>query len=278
MLSYRHSFHAGNFADVIKHVCLLDILDYLTQKDKPLCYIDTHAGSGAYSLQSASAQKNQEYNTGIGKLWQATDLPPALQRYLQQVRAFNSSNRLTAYPGSPWFAQQALRASDRLLLCELHSSEVPLLRNQFRQDKRVHIRHEDGLAFCNAALPPKEKRALVLIDPSYEIKTEYQQVADTLIKAHKRFATGCYALWYPVTERAYIDRLEKTLKRSGIRNILLLELSIAPDTQPGMTASGMIIINPPWQLAATMQQVLPVLAQQLAGDSGTFRNQWLVPE
>lgn len=278
LLSYRHSFHAGNFADVIKHVCLIDILDYLTQKDKPLCYIDTHSGSGAYSLLSAAAQKNHEYLTGIGKLWQAGDLPSPVQRYVELVARLNSSAELQAYPGSPWFAQQMLRSTDRLFLCELHNTEAPLLRDLVRRDKRIHVRHEDGLKFCLSVLPPKEKRALVLIDPSYELDGDYGRVADTLAHAHKRFATGCYALWYPVVDRRRIDRLEESLSRTGIRNILLLELGIAADGGKGMTASGMIIINPPWQLADTMKSVLPFLAHRLGGAGGHFRNEWLVQE
>lgn len=278
MLSYRHSYHAGNFADVIKHVTLIEILDYLTQKDKPLCYIDTHSGSGAYSLHSAEAKKNQEYQTGIGKLWQASNLPEALQRYRDIVSEFNSGNKLNAYPGSPWFAQHLLREHDRLFLSELHSNEIVLLRNNFKADKRINVRNEDGLKLCLSLLPPKEKRALVLIDPSYEIKTEYQQVVDTLIHAHKRFASGCYALWYPMVERAKMTRMEKNLQRSGIRNILLLEIGIAADNSGGMTASGMIVINPPWQLADRMKSILPYLAQQLGGDAGNFRLQQLVSE
>lgn len=276
MLSYRHSYHAGNFADVIKHLCLVEILQYLTQKDKPLCYIDTHSGGGAYTLQSSNAQKNQEYLNGIGKLYQRDDLPEALANYCRLVSQLNSQQQLTHYPGSPWLAQQLLRDNDRLFFCELHTSEVPLLQAQFRSDKRIKVRHENGLAFLTSFLPPKEKRALVLIDPSYEIKSEYQQVVDTLIAAHKRFATGCYALWYPVTERSYIGKLEKRLKNSGIRNILLLELSINSDEQQGMTSSGMIIINPPWQLAKQMQSSLTFLANTLG--NGQFRNEMLVAE
>lgn len=278
LLSYRHSYHAGNFADVLKHVCLIDILDYLTRKDKPLCYIDTHAGRGAYSLSSTAAHNNLEYTNGIGHLWQAENLPPPVQRYVDLVRAFNATEKLNAYPGSPWFAQQLLRAADRLFLCELHNSEAPQLRDNFRQDKRVQVRQEDGLAFALSVLPPRERRGLVLIDPAYEVKAEYKKVADTLMHAHKRFATGCYALWYPVVERPRIAMLEETLQRSGIRNILLLELGIAADSRPGMTASGMIIINPPWQLAKNMQSVLPFLAHLLGNENGHFRLEWLVEE
>lgn len=276
MLSYRHSFHAGNFADVIKHLCLVDILHYLTQKDKPLCYIDTHSGSGGYSLYSATAQKNREFENGIEKLWQAKSLPPALVNYMALAKQFNQGKKLNAYPGSPWFAQQLLRDNDRLFLCELHPSEIPLLKNHFKGDKRVFVRDEDGLAFLQGFLPTKENRALVLIDPSYEVKSEYQSVIDAVIKTHKRASTTCFAIWYPVVERQHIDRMEKTLKRSGIRNILLMELAIADDRDAGMTASGMIVINPPWQLANNMHASLEYLAARIG--NGKYRLQHLVAE
>lgn len=278
MLSYRHGYHAGNHADVIKHLCLVEILDYLTQKDKPLCYIDTHSGGGAYSLQSHEANKTAEYKEGIGKLWQARDLPEPLARYTQLVAQLNSGETLKFYPGSPWFAQTLLRANDRLFLSELHPNEVPRLQKNFGTDKRIHIRAEDGLALAVSLLPPKEKRALVLIDPSYEIKTEYKDVLETLTQAYKRFASGTYALWYPVVERQRIVQMEKAFKRSAIKNIVLVELGVAADNSGGMTASGMIIINPPWQLKDRMTAVLPYLCKLLAGDNGHYRMEQLVAE
>lgn len=169
-----------------------------------------------------------------------------------------------------------LREHDRAFFCELHPNEIPNLEKNFKQDKRIKIRHEDGLLFLNGILPCQEKRGLVLIDPSYEVKTEYQQVVNTLKQAHKRQSTLCYALWYPVVVRETITQLEKTLRKSGIRNILLAELSAKKDKEQGMSASGMIIINPPWQLAETLNSVLPFLAKIL-GD-GTFRCEYLVNE
>ena len=277
VLSYRHHFHAGNFADVLKHVCLLHILEYMTQKDKPLCYIDTHAGAGGYRLASHD-ERPHESAAGIARLWQAGDLPDAVAAYVRQVKAFNHSPQLHFYPGSPWLARQCLRPADRLFLAELHSSDVRLLRDHCKSDKRVRVFHQDGLQLLLSLLPPAERRALVLIDPSYEIKSDYLQVCDTLVKAWRRFAGGCYALWYPVVDRSRIRRMENTLKQSPLRNCLLLELGVRPDNDPGMTASGMIIINPPWQMADTMQQVLPYLAAQLAGDNGFYRIEWLAGE
>ncbi len=267
MLSYRHSFHAGNFADVLKHLIQIQILAYQTQKPKPLCYIDTHSGPGGYRLLDPQASKNREYENGIGALWTASAPPPAVAEYLAQVRQFNAGERLTRYPGSPWFAQQLLRPEDRLVLHELHPSEVPLLRETLARDSRCLVRQEDGFAGCIALLPPRERRGLIMIDPPYELKQDYEQALKTLRSAHRRFATGTYALWYPVVERARITTLERELRGSGIPRIQLYELGIRAD-QPGhgMTASGMIVINPPWSLTATLETTLPWLADRLGVD------------
>jgi 23S rRNA (adenine2030-N6)-methyltransferase len=279
VLSYRHSFHAGNFADVLKHLVQVRTLRYLLQKDKPLFYLDTHAGAGGYALTSAQATQTQEFENGFGRLWQRDDLPEVLADYVALARRFNGSKKLIRYPGSPWFAQQLLRADDRMMLHELHPADFEQLQKTFSQDRRCHVRCEDGFQACLALLPPAERRGLVLIDPSYELKEDYQRVVDTLIGAHQRFATGTYALWYPVVERRRIKRLEKALIASGIRRILLLELGIVAD-QPGygMTASGMIVINPPWSLAAEMAPALDYLARILGNGYGHQRIVELVGE
>jgi 23S rRNA (adenine2030-N6)-methyltransferase len=272
VLSYRHSFHAGNFADVLKHLVQVRILRYLLQKDKPLLYLDTHAGAGGYQLGAAHASKAQEFENGIGLLWSRDDLPPQLADYMALVRRFNHSKRLTHYPGSPWFAQQLLRPVDRMVLHELHPADVAQLQRAFAAERRCRVRAEDGFAACLALLPPVERRGLVLIDPPYELKEDYQRVVDTLLGAYQRFATGTYALWYPVVERRRIDRLEKALAASGIRRILLLELGIAADHPGhGMTASGMIVINPPFSLAAEMAPLLDYLARTLGAGHGHSR-------
>jgi 23S rRNA (adenine2030-N6)-methyltransferase len=268
VLSYRHSFHAGNFADVLKHLVEVRVLRYLLQKDKPLFYLDTHAGAGGYRLGTAHADKAQEFENGIGRLWQRDDLPEVVADYVALVRSFNQDKKLTRYPGSPWFAQQLLRAGDRMMLHELHPADFALLQKNFGDDRRCRMRCEDGFQACLALLPPAERRGLVLLDPPYELKEDYQRVVDTLLGAHQRFATGTYALWYPVVERRRIDRLEKALIASGMRRILLLELGISNDHPGyGMTASGMIIINPPFSLATEMAPALDYLATQL-GEAG----------
>lgn len=280
MLSYRHSFHAGNFADVLKHIVLIQSLDYLTQKDKPLCCIDTHAGPGKYELDGDYALKNREFDTGIAKLWQRSDLPECVARYVSLVKRFNSTDKLTRYPGSPLLVKQLLRDKDRLCLFELHSTEIKLLTAEAHKDKRIQVVHADGLSSAVKLLPPPERRGLVLIDPSYEIKDDYQQVVETLAAMHKRFATGTYALWYPVIERRRNQKLERAIGASGINNVQLFELGIRADSsEHGMTASGMIVVNPPWTLVAEMKQVLPWLAEVLGNKGeGFYRIQTLAGE
>jgi len=281
MLSYRHAFHAGNFADVLKHLVLIQIIDYLSKKDAPFCCIDTHAGAGDYALDSDYALKNKEFSTGIGQLWQRHDCPDAVARYVELIKRANGAGKLLRYLGSPLLIQQLLRTKDRLFLYELHSTEVDLLTKAIGKDRRVKVFHADGLKNALSVLPPQERRGLVLIDPSYEVKTDYVQVPKALLAMHKRFATGTYALWYPVVNRHYNHTLEHTLKDSGIKDMQLFELGIGADnTEHGMTASGLIVVNAPWTLQNDMKTVLPWLVKALGKDDGTgfYRIQTLTPE
>jgi 23S rRNA (adenine2030-N6)-methyltransferase len=280
MLSYRHAFHAGNFADVLKHIILIQLLEYLGKKDQPFCCIDTHAGAGDYVLDSGYALKNKEFDNGIGKLWSRHDLPDAVASYVKLIKHTNNNSKMTHYSGSPLIIQQLLRKQDRLFLYELHSTEVDLLTTAIGRDKRVKIFHADGLKNSVGLLPPQERRGLLLIDPSYELKTDYIEVANALCAMHKRFATGTYALWYPVVDRRRNQALERALQTSGMKNIQLFELGITADTdEHGMTASGLIIVNPPWTLTAQMQTVLPWLAEVLGNnEAGCYRIQTLVAE
>jgi len=280
MLSYRHAFHAGNFADVLKHLILIRVISYLSQKDKAFCYIDTHAGPGDYALDGNYALKNREFENGIAKLWQRHDLPESVADYVKLIKGFNPSARLNRYPGSPLIAKHLLRQRDRLLLCELHSTEINALNKAVNKDKRVTVFHADGLKQALGLLPPSERRGLVLIDPSYEMKSDYTQAAETLVTMTQRFATGTYALWYPVVERHRNQVMEQALQTSGIKNVQLFELGMQADTdEHGMTACGMIVINPPWTLAAEMQHTLPWLAEVLGLDgAGFYRIQTLVGE
>lgn len=280
MLSYRHAFHAGNFADVLKHSLLLHTVSYMTQKDKPLRIIDTHAGAGAYKFSNNQPIKNREFDNGIGKLWSRDDLPALVQEYVDFIKAFNTDKQLHFYPGSPLFMQAALRTKDNLFLHELHSTDWRLLTETMGNDKRVKVIDDDGLAGMQALLPPPDRRALVFIDPSYELKNEYHEVIKQVINAHKRFATGTFVIWYPVVLRQRIDDMQKALQKSGIKNIQLFELGIAPDSQEyGMNSSGLFVINPPWTLWKAMEETLPYLADALGENGeGFYRLEQIVAE
>jgi 23S rRNA (adenine2030-N6)-methyltransferase len=263
MLSYRHAFHAGNYADVLKHATLVQILRYMTQKDKPLCYLDTHAGAGFYSLYSPQATKTGEYQHGIGLLWQRRGLPTALADYQTCVVAACGAH-LTAYPGSPWFAQHLLRPVDRLELCELHPADSKQLERTFRTSTNVRCHAEDGWHKSLALTPPPERRGIVLIDPSYEVKDDYFKVADHLMLLHRKFATGVYAVWYPIADPARTEVLLRRVRNSGVRRIVRLEIGLTRDhSQPGMTGTGMLVVNPPWNLAEVMKPALEWFAARL---------------
>lgn len=262
MLSYRHAFHAGNFADLLKHAVLVDCLLYLKRKDAPFTYYDTHAGPGSYALDAEYALKNREFETGITRIWDAVTLPEALAQYRQCIRQANPDGTLHNYPGSPAIAAQVLRPNDRICLSELHKTESELLQKQFKYDRRAEVWREDGFVRTTKQLPPRERRGLILIDPPYELKEDYHRVVDFLIAAHRKFAQGVYLLWYPVVERERIDQLETALCASGLRNIESYELGIEADSEGrGMTASGMIVINPPWTLHTNLTPTLDFLSK-----------------
>ena len=270
MLSYRHAFHAGNHADVLKHAVLVHLLRYLTQKDKPLWFVDTHAGAAVYALDEGYAQKNAEYETGIGRLWPRADLPPALADYVDQVRALNPAGALRRYPGSPQLALQLLRKQDRLRMFELHSTESRLLQQYFRDDApRAIVQAGDGYAGLQAVLPPPSRRALVLIDPSYEDKGDYRQVLAALRDAQKRFAAGVYAVWYPQVQRREARQFPEQLKSLQAKDWLHVTLTVKkPEASGyGLHGSGMFVLNPPWLLPQALDLAMPYLARVLAQDA-----------
>jgi 23S rRNA (adenine2030-N6)-methyltransferase len=276
MFSYRHAFHAGNHADVLKHAALLHVIDYLTQKDGALMVVDTHAGAGFYSLAEGYAQKSGEYAGGIGKLWDAAPLPALLQHYVQAVRAFNADGQLTRYPGSPVLLQRALRAQDKLRLFELHTTDYPLLADNMRQLKaprQIQTLQADGFDGLKAFLPPPARRGVVLIDPPYEDKRDYKHVTDTLTDALKRFATGTYFVWYPVLlrpeSRNFPAALKRTAQSARVKwlSATLHVAALTPQAK-GLVASAIFVINPPYTLLAALQESLPVLARVLAADVG----------
>jgi 23S rRNA (adenine2030-N6)-methyltransferase len=275
MLSYRHAFHAGNHADVLKHAIVVDLLDYLTRKDKPFWYIDTHAGAGLYALDHAYARKKSEFETGIAPLWKAAadkqPLPGLLDAYLDQVRALNPDGSLKHYPGSPWLAWQMLRDSDRLRLFELHSTEIQVLRDNFRgAGRKVMLYDGDGFVGIKAILPPPPRRALVLIDPSYEDKDDYARVVQCVQDGLQRFATGTYAVWYPQVQRRESVQLPVQLKKLPLKSWLHVSLTVKHPVAGGLGlhGSGMFIVNPHWTLRASLEAAMPRLVELLGQDGG----------
>ena len=282
MLSYRHGFHAGNHADVIKHLIYQYVLAYMGKKSKPFSIIDTHSGAGAYKLADDFSDKNKEYETGIAKLWDLQDAPESVVNYVEAVKKFNQendSNALSLYPGSPWFALDSLPLESKAFFHELHPSDFDLLRQFVRTNRYRKAIKGDGYVESVGLFPPPSKRGVVLVDPPYELKEDYVRVVEYFKQMHKRFNSGVYMLWYPVVDRERIDKLEKDLKASGIKNIQLFELNVQADTEEkGMTGSGMIVINPPWTLKQEMERVLPFLESTLADSSGFYRIEQLVEE
>lgn len=283
MLSYRHAFHAGNHADVLKHLVLMQLLRYQGQKETPCMYIDTHAGAGVYALDTGYAAKNVEYETGISRLWDRKDLPPAVAEYVALVKAMNPSGKMRYYPGSPYVADQTLREQDRIRLFELHPSDSRILEENFRKreqhmaaqgmrssvrGKRVMIQRDDGFNGLKALLPPPSRRALVLVDPPYENKDDYRRVKVMLADALVRFATGTYVVWYPILQRMESRQLPDKLKRlpgNGWLNVTLSIKGPSPDGF-GLHSSGMFVINPPWTLEPLLREVMPFLTAALASD------------
>lgn len=280
MLSYRHSFHAGNHADVLKHIVLTLCLEALKEKEKPFLYLDTHSGAGRYLLTSEHSEKTGEYLSGVNLVWQQTNIPEQLNTYFSVLKRYNPFENLKYYPGSPLIAKQLLREQDKLNLTELHPTDYPLLRQEFSKDKRAKVLREDGFSQLKSKLPPASRRGIILIDPSYEIKEDYQKIPAALLEAYKRFATGIYLLWYPVVSRTQTQRMIDGIVNLGIKRISQFELAIKPDNnQKGMTASGMIVINPPWKLHQQMQTIMPWLTDILdTKQTGSFTIKQLVSE
>jgi len=271
MLSYRHAFHAGNHADVLKHFVLLELLRYMNRKDKPWWYVDTHAGAGCYVLNGEYAEQGREYVNGAGRLWQAHDLPEALRPYREVIAQFNPHGNLNFYPGSPAIAMTQLRSQDRMRLFEMHPADFVSLQRTFeREGERVLLGRSDGFAGLKALLPPSSRRAVTLIDPSYEVKTDYQTVVKSLADSLRRFPTGTYALWYPLLRREEARRLAERLETLATDNWLDVRLLVSKPAKDGfgMFGSGMYVVNPPWLLPQTLEAVMPWLTKTLALDDG----------
>jgi 23S rRNA (adenine2030-N6)-methyltransferase len=280
MLSYRHLFHAGNFADVFKHALLTRLLIAVASKETPFCYLDTHAGTGRYDLTHAWARKAREYANGIGRIWRATDAPALLQPYFDAVRALNPDGVLKTYPGSPLIARRFMRPADRMVLVELNKADHAELASVFAREKGVAVRLMDAYDALKAYLPPPERRGLVLIDSSFDRAHEFHRLIVALKEAHARWSTGMYAAWYPIMEARAMRDFHAQVARSGIRKVMRLELVVrARDETTFIPGCGMLVVNPPWHFEDEAKSILPWLAKKLAiDDAGSARVDWLVPE
>lgn len=282
-MNYRHAYHAGNFADVVKHAVLARIVEYLKLKDKAFRIIDTHAGIGVYDLSSDEAQKTREWRDGIGKLLSAK-LDPAtanlFKPLLDVVRAMNPQSGLRFYPGSPMVARRLLRKQDRLSAIELHAQDAAALKKRFEGDFQTRVIELDGWLALGAHLPPKEKRGLVLIDPPFEKEGEFRRLVSGLAKAHRRWPGGIYALWYPIKDRAAVNSFRAELAATGIEKILDIRFHIRqPSPEARLDGTGMIVVNPPYPLQRELQMLLPALKTALAETpQARWAVEWLAGE
>jgi 23S rRNA (adenine2030-N6)-methyltransferase len=282
-VNYRHAFHAGNFADVLKHAVLCRILHYLRGKPAAFRVIDTHAGAGLYDLAGPEASRGGEWHDGIERLMAARLAGPVaalLAPYFEVLGALNERGRLTVYPGSPALARAWLRPQDRLIACEIEPQAGAALRRNLRGDVRIKTLVLDGWTALGAYLPPKERRGLVLVDPPFEQDSDFYRLARGLSAAHRKWATGIYALWYPIKTRSEPDALAKNLRRMGNAKILRAELIVAPLRDPTrLNGCGLILINPPWTLESELSILLPALAGILGREGeGGFKLDWLSRE
>ena len=281
-MNYRHAFHAGSFADVVKHAVLARILTHLRAKPAAFRVLDTHAGAGRYDLAGAEASRSPEWREGIARLLAGPVAEPAralLAPYLDAVAGLNPPGRLTTYPGSPALVLALLRPQDRLTACELEPNAAAALARNLGRDRRSKALALDGWTALNAYVPPKERRGLVLIDPPFEDEGDFSRLAQGVEAAHRKWPGGSYLLWYPIKERSGPDALARRLRRSGIAKILRAELSIA--ASPGsnrLGACGLIVVNPPWTLESELDALLPALQTTLAGKGGGHRVDWLAGE
>lgn len=279
-MNYRHAYHAGNFADVVKHLIVTRIVLYLQRKDQAFRVIDTHAGIGRYDLQGIEAGKTNEWQGGIGRLLEAkvdAKVAELIQPYLDIVRAENADGAMRHYPGSPLIVRHLLRRQDRLSALELHPEDAEMLAETFASDIQVRVTELDGWLALGAHLPPKEKRGLVLVDPPFEVAGEFDRLVDGLARAHKRFSGGTFALWYPVKDRQEVRRFVTALRETGIPKILRTELVIrAPSPEPRLDGTGMIVVNPPYTLEDELRTILPALVKILGETQGAdFALDWI---
>ncbi len=282
-MNYRHAFHAGNFADVIKHATLVRILVHLREKPAPFRVLDTHAGAGLYDLSASEAKRGGEWRDGIARLLSTQVAEPAralLAQYIEAVAAFNRPNELIAYPGSPMLVRGFLRSRDRLIACELEPTAASALADNLKGDSRCKAIAIDGWTALKAYIPPKERRGIVLIDPAFEDAADFHRLAEGIESAHRKWAGGIYLLWYPRKDSRAPEALAASLRRSRIPKILRAEISLPVSASPEcLRACGLIIVNPPWTLEGELKLLLPQLLAALAqGAGGSWRLDWLAGE
>jgi len=290
-MNYRHAFHAGNFADVLKHTVMLALIEAMQSKPTPFCLIETHAGSGSYALDGREAGKTGEFREGISRLLypdlhasgaKSGSLPPLLRRWLDSILAIpGNEDGLKVYPGSPLQAANAIRQIDSAQLCELHPEEATLLQALFHRDARIHVHQRDGYEALNGLLPPKEKRGLVLIDPPYEAQeAEYKRIEQAIKASMQRWPTGVYAIWYPIKQRSQVQPFLRWLPRSGAKRVLRAELMVYPDESPiRLNGSGMVILNAPWKLDEVLREPMQAMARLLSRERpAEWRLDWLLQE
>lgn len=280
-MNYRHIYHAGSFADVFKHAVVVLLVQSLLSKEKPFCYLDSHAGIGLYDLQQATAQKTREYATGLLPLLRERSYPALLKPYLAAITASNNEQSLPEipryYPGSPCLVSHLLRANDRMVLNELHQVDVKTLKQVFQRNKQVSIQQMDAYQAIKAFLPPKERRGLVLIDPAYEQPNEYDLIIDGLLEGLRRWETGIYAVWYPIKDRMVTEKFLHKVKTRINKELLVTEMTIYPEIiKTNLNGSGMLIINPPWQLDTKLNELVSWLWKVLSIDKqGQYRVEFL---
>ena len=273
-MNYRHAFHAGNFGDVLKHVVLLELLDALHRKPNPVHLIDSHAGLGLYDLAADEAQRSGEYRFGIGAVLSDPAAAKLLPRYWDALKRLNpdlkaGGSGLRRYPGSPWLLQDSVRAGDRVSLCELHPQDAETLRQNIGRDPAVSVHHRDGFEALKALTPPTPRRGLALIDPAFEAKDEFDTLSKAVLLTHQRWATGQLAVWYPIKDQKSIDQWKSALARQIKVETLAIELTIRPAKEAKqMNGSGLLVINPPWQLAETLKPMLEFLKTRMAREAG----------